>query len=184
MTELCDIAFKYGTDKCPQTKHHFTEFYYEMFRDRRKEIKKVVEIGIGCLAPRFIKGASLYMWRDFFPKAKIYGVDIRSDLMIHGEKRIETFCYDQTVKSDLKELIMIIGGDIDIFIDDGAHEPETQAFTCRTVMPLLDDPFYFIEDAAYLDPAKQLPEYSYKSLIRSGRKYKDDRLILIRKRNE
>ena len=32
-TELCDIAFKYGVDKCPQINHAFTPFYYNLFKD-------------------------------------------------------------------------------------------------------------------------------------------------------
>ena len=39
-TELCKIAEKYGTDKCPQIFHDYTPTYHELFKDRRNEIKE------------------------------------------------------------------------------------------------------------------------------------------------
>ena len=71
ITPLCKIAFKYGTDKCPQVGHNYTPFYYELLKDKRKTVKKVLEIGIGSPetmpgGPKhYQKGASLLMWRDF-----------------------------------------------------------------------------------------------------------------------
>jgi len=47
VTPLCDIAFKYGTDKCPQLGHSYTPFYYDLLKDKRETIKKVLEFGIG-----------------------------------------------------------------------------------------------------------------------------------------
>ena len=94
MTELCDLAYKYGSDKCPQIKHHFTEWYYQEFVSRKESVRKVVEIGIGELGienPANCKiGASLYMWRDFFPNAMIYGIDIDKNLLIRDD-RIQCF---------------------------------------------------------------------------------------------
>jgi len=40
MTELCLLAEKYGSDKCPQTNHHpYTPFYLEFFKDRREQVQ-------------------------------------------------------------------------------------------------------------------------------------------------
>ena len=47
MTKLCKLAYKYGTDKCPQIHHSYTPFYYELLNPKRNEIKKFVELGIG-----------------------------------------------------------------------------------------------------------------------------------------
>ena len=181
MTELCDIAFKYGTDKCPQIKHHFTEFYHEMFKDRRETVKKVVEIGIGLFPTKNTIGASLYMWRDYFPNAMIYGADIDPSLLFTDE-RIETIWCDQTNAEDLRRLISIVGNDVDLFIDDGLHTPASQGFTCTTIMPLLENPIYVVEDAGYLDFLSQLTDYNCQVLRRSKRKYNDDRLVVVRKK--
>jgi len=112
MTELCDLAYKYGSDKCPQNKHHFTEWYYQEFISRREAVRKVVEIGIGELEipnPMNCKiGSSLYMWRDFFPNAMIYGVDIDPKLLIQDD-RIQCFEYNQWKEADMLWLLEQVG---------------------------------------------------------------------------
>lgn len=151
-TPLCKIAFKYGTDKCPQINHTYTSFYYKLFKDKRYSIKKVLEIGIGSSkllkrsAPHYVIGASLFMWRDFFPNAIIFGVD-RDPETIFADDRIKTFLCDETKKEELEQLIQKTGSDIDLFIDDGSHWSSVQYFVCRTLMPLLKkDVIYIIED--------------------------------------
>jgi len=181
MTLLCDLGWKYKTDKCPQIKHHFTEFYDEMFRNKRDEVKKVVEIGIGNMSPYFVKGASLYMWQEYFPNAMIYGADINRDLLIK-DTRIESLFCDQTKKTDLNNLIKTVGSDIDLFIDDGLHDPDSQVFTCLTVMPLVSNKtIYVIEDAGqHSKVINRLGGYDTRVLRRSKIKYNDDRMIIVR----
>jgi len=152
ITPLCKLAYKYGADKCPQVAHPYTQFYYELFKDRRKSIKKVLEIGVGTKSymhyhpKHYVTGASLRMWRDFFPNAQIYGADILPEAMFEDE-RIETFLCDQTKKEDLEKLIEKTGSDIDIFIDDALHSKTTQANLCVMVMPMLQkNVIYIIED--------------------------------------
>lgn len=142
-TPLCKLAFKYGSDKCPWfRKHSYTPYYYGLFKNRRKTIKKVLEIGIGWRA------ASLLMWRDFFPKAKIYGVDYRESYLIKRD-RIESILCDQRRKEHLLALIDKIGPDIDLVIDDGSHRPRDQIFTCINLMALFKKGvIYVIEDVA------------------------------------
>jgi len=155
MTELCDIAFKYRTDKCPQIRHSYTIFYYELLKDHRNSIKKVLEMGVGYRVgrgeprPDHPIGRSLYMWRDFFPNAQIYGADIVTET-VFKDGRIETFLCDETKKEDLAALIEKTGSDIDLFIDDGSHITEHQIFLCQNMMPLLKkDVIYIIEDVKF-----------------------------------
>lgn len=159
-TPLCDIAFKYGTDKCPQLKHAYTPYYYEIFKDKQKTVKKVLELGIGHykgmdknewvfdpgLNRNYHRGASLYMWRDFFPNALIYGAD-RVPEAIFQDQRIATVLVDERNKLDLENLIRQTGSDIDIFIDDASHKVSDQIFAARVLLPLLNDNItYIIED--------------------------------------
>lgn len=174
---LSEIAFKYKTDKCPQIKHHFTEFYEQMFAGRRLEVKKVLEIGIGLMAPYYVKGASLYMWREYFPNATIYGADINPEL-IFADDRIITYLCDQTKRKDLRRLIKDVGSDVDIFIDDGLHTPESQIMTCLTIKPLIPNATYIIEDAGHRWIMKELP-YHCQTLRHSHLKYNDDCLIIV-----
>lgn len=161
-TELCKLAYKYGTDKCPQIKHSYTPFYYELLKNRRRSIKKVLEIGIGPYKGRRYNksGASLYMWRDFFPSAQIYGADNRPQTLFE-DARIKTYLCDERIKDDLVKLIGNIGSDIDIFVDDGSHELRDQIFTCLTLMPLLQkNVIYIIEDVTFSKKlVKALNEY-------------------------
>jgi len=182
MTELCEIGFKYKTDKCPQIKHHFTEWYYHEFNGRRNDVRKVVEIGIGNMHPYFVRGASLYMWREYFPNAMIYGADIDPQLLF-TDQRIDTVYCDQTNPDDLIHLLDVTGSDVDLFIDDGLHTPDSQIFTCLTVMPMLDRrATYVIEDAGNRSYLPQLREFYDCTVWRRSRtKYNDDRLVIVRR---
>jgi len=188
VTVLCDLAYLYGSDKCPQIKHHYTEFYYDLFKDKRESVKKVVEIGIGCPENMndysgYKTGASLYMWRDFFPNAMIYGVDILPGILFRDD-RIETFRCDQTDSWHLTWLIDKTGSDIDLFIDDGSHKPEDQLFTCKTVMPLLDTgATYVIEDVGRVGIIEELRQYDSQKITFENKASRDDRLITIRRNN-
>lgn len=166
-TPLCELAYKYGTDKCPQISHPYTPFYYELFKDKIDSVKKVVEMGIGSRSTmhyhqdHYVTGASLYMWRDFFPNAMVYGADILPETMIKSE-RIETFLCDETKKEDLEKLIAKTGTDIDVFVDDGAHARPLQIELCRTIMPMLKkEVIYIIEDVMWPNHvARALKEYN------------------------
>ena len=200
MTLLCDIGYKYGTDKCPQIKHFYTEVYFDLFKDKRDSVKKVVEVGIGfpeCMSQyyqKYVTGASLYMWRDFFPNAQIYGADIEPKTMFEDEQ-IKTFLCDQRNKQDVEKLIQIVGTDIDLFIDDGAHYVTDQEFLCKTVLPLLkDDAIYVIEDVRSTSLLVQLlkdydctvpipPGYiAWCAKHKSKRKRYRNSMIVVRKR--
>jgi ubiquinone/menaquinone biosynthesis C-methylase UbiE len=69
--ELSRIAKTYGSEKIPL----YENFYFELLKNRRDKITKVIEVGIG-------NGSSLLTWREFFPQAKIYGVDNRGKLLL------------------------------------------------------------------------------------------------------
>lgn len=195
MTILCDdvkfendldrLAYFYGSDKCPQIKHHYTPYYYNLFKGRCNSIKKVFEMGVGHISnmnnyPGYKNGASLYMWQDFFPKARIYGADIMPEL-VFKEDRIETFYCDQSSKKDLVNIIDKVGSDIDIFIDDGSHIPEDQMFTCLTLMPMLDkDVTYIIEDVGRVGIINSLRQYDCEVIRFAKRASRDDRLIVVK----
>jgi len=144
MTPLCELAKKYGTDKYPW----YTPFYDLILEDIRFTTRSVLEIGIGTPksmehVPGYRPGASLRMWQDYFPCAKIYGIDIHS---LCGDARIETRYCDQ---SDAKQLLVIGNewGPFDLIVDDGSHDPIDQFQSCVTLFPYLrPGGVYIIED--------------------------------------
>jgi hypothetical protein len=182
--ELSKLAFKYESDRCPQIKHPFTPTYYELLKDKRNSIAKVLEIGVGYREMDYWRsyqtGAGLLMWRDFFSNAHIYGVDNDPRAMVKAH-RISTFMCDQTNKESLTNVINIIGTDIDLVIDDGSHKTKDQIFSCLTVMPLVNEStIYIIEDVS--EPEKILTALNmYDCLVpKLRRRFKDDNLVVVR----
>lgn len=164
-TELCELAMKYNSDKCPQIGHCYTPFYYEYLKDKRNSVKKVLEIGVGTnhykkLIPGYVLGAGLRMWRDFFPNAHVYGIDIMPE-SIFTDDRLTTLHCDERDEQAVKNLISKIGSDIDLVIDDGSHHVNDQIFLLKTLMPLLDKGVtYIIEDCLRTRLIRNLfPEY-------------------------
>src|SRR4051812_34865905 len=121
MTPLCEIAQSLLCDKSKP--HNYTPVYYRLLADRIEQTLKLLEVGIG-------KGRSLRMWEQFFPNARIYGIDIQPDyLVIAG--RITSFIGNQNNKKEMKAIATMIGGNFDIIIDDANHNagPQINAMT-------------------------------------------------------
>jgi predicted O-methyltransferase YrrM len=177
MTELCDLALKYNSDKCPQIKHSYTPYYYDLLNPRRTIIKKVLEIGTA-------EGASLFMWRDFFPHAMIYGAEIDPERvkLMNDQQRIRVFTCDQRIESNLENVIVHTGPDLDLVIDDGSHVMADQIFSCKTLMPLLQrHTIYIIEDARYWQTiVPQLSEYNVEVPKLAHVRRRDNILIIVR----
>ena len=187
MTELCDLAYKYGSDKCPRIKHHYTPYYFELFDPIRTKVKKLLEIGVGYPEDMgktfkdYVTGASLFMWRDFFPNAQIYGMDIEPRCVFQ-EDRIKTFLRNQSRVHDLVKVLRETGRDLDIVIDDGSHMTSDQVFTCQTLMPILKkDVIYIIEDLnESREVIKRLHMFDCEIINFSNRRTLDDRLIIVK----
>ena len=196
-TELCKIAFKYGTDKCPRIKHCYTPFYYDMLKNKRGSIKKVVEFGIGYykniqnadivydkgLDRHYHKGASLKMWRDFFPIAQVVGVDIRPETMFEDE-RIKTFVCDERKEQDMDQFLNQIGTDIDFVVDDASHRMDDQIFLAKTLLPKLNDAvIYVIEDVIHTKHIRSVLGDNYNYLVpQIPKKWRESMLLVIEKK--
>lgn len=189
-TMLCQLAYAYGTDKCPQLAHTYTPFYFELLKDKRQTTKKVLEIGVGNPEAMkhvvkqkgsYILGASLYMWRDFFPNAHIYGADIEPGVLFSAE-RITTYACDQSKKEDLIRLIERTGPDIDLVIDDGSHRLEDQVLTCQTLMPLLKkDILYIIEDVIHSRRLVKALHHQYNCQVPSiANQHRNNQLVVVK----
>ncbi len=132
---LAWLAAVYGSDK-GATAHQYVDLYEAHFRARRSDVRKVLEIGI-------YKGASLQMWRDYFPNAEVIGLDIES--ITTPGPRVSTVQGDQSDPELLARLRAM--GPFDLIIDDGSHIAEhvraTFAGLFQSVVP---GGTYVIED--------------------------------------
>ena len=90
-------------------------------------------------------GASLRMWRDFFPLARVIGVDIEKEVLFK-EERIETYYCDQLKSESIENFAKeayIVEGYADIIIDDGMHDFEAGiSFFEGTIKFLSEDGIY------------------------------------------
>lgn len=137
------LAEIYGTDKWGV--HWYCQHYERHFAAFRKRPITLLEIGIGGLDDPRAGGNSLRMWRRYFPRGRIVGIDI-ADKKAHEERRIRTFQGDQSDEAFLRRVIAEIGTP-DIIIDDGSHLNEHVLKTFGVLFPLLADRgIYAVED--------------------------------------
>lgn len=91
--------------------------------------------------PDYKPGASLRMWRDYFPNAEIRGIDINPRVRFE-EERIKTFWVSE---QDLPG--RIFETTFDLVIDDGSHVPDNQESSAKALVPYLaPGGLYIIED--------------------------------------
>src|SRR5262245_22315577 len=100
LTPLCELARKFKTDKLDP--HHYTQEYHRLLSGRRATVRKVLEIGVW-------KGRSLRMWEEFFPHARIYGVDV-DPKRVFSAGRIACFECDQADQKKLAGIAKSVGG--------------------------------------------------------------------------
>jgi hypothetical protein len=175
MTPLCEIALKYNTDKVRVNKdshHDYTEFYHPFFQGRR--VQRLLEIGIS-------HGGSLRMWRDYFPHAEIYGIDIKRESFFEDE-RIHCLQCDQSKIESLRTVGPRTGGRFDVIIDDGSHIPLHQVVSFQVLYPLLTPGgVYIIEDVSDDAPATRHIKQPYKIERRVFCSGWDNNLIIVPK---
>lgn len=162
---LTGLADLYGSDK-GKIKHRYTEVYERLIANLspdRQAALSVGEIGVAC-------GASLRMWANYLPNAKIEGFDIRPECA--------SLC------QNLPNVTITIAdprntnrpGQYDLLIDDGSHISEDIVGTlvhCQNwVKP---GGFYVIEDMA----CTYSPEYTAKFNQHFGQSKKNDRNLLL-----
>lgn len=137
------LAVAFGTDK--EGSHFYARHYQHHFHHLRRNKLNLLEIGIGGYQKPKSGGESLRMWKAYFPKGNIFGIDIY-DKTHHDEKRIKTFKGSQTDEEYLRRVVAEVGG-IDIVIDDGSHYNDHVIKTFKILFPLLSDRgIYVIED--------------------------------------
>jgi hypothetical protein len=147
MSYLESLFTKYGTDKGIWG---YTPYYEEAMEQRRFDVKRVLEIGICGYRdiPNNVVGASLFVWRDYFPNAEIYGIDNDGRFIFNDQHRIHTAQCDAYDHDSLMRVIEGFGVQYDMIVDDAVHDPEPQAFLLNRLGPLLvPGGRYFVEEA-------------------------------------
>lgn len=150
-TPLCEIGAKYDTDKSSQRRHvsaarhchPYTCLYYTMFNHLRHEPICIGELGI-------LHGASLRMWREFFPNAIIVGFEF--DPVLIGAfkqeaERLDIELLFANVKDEQSLQTAFDGWKFDVFIEDSTHDMSDQLRAIQAVTPhIKPDGVLVVED--------------------------------------
>ena len=120
----------YNTDKY---EHGYIPIYEEIFEKLRNKELRLLEIGV-------FEGESLKMWREFFLKGKIVGVEI-------DPKRCSNIEGCEVINADATKYFQGSAGPRDIIIDDGSHKFEDILASFNLLWPSLNPGgVYVIED--------------------------------------
>lgn len=126
---LFQLAYKYNTDKAgPQ--HNYIPFYEA---NLPANPKKLLEIGIK-------EGASMRMWREYFPKCELHGMDLFEEF---PQPEIEGVTWWKGHQANYYMLEQLLREEFDVIIDDGSHISRHQLMT---FFALYTGKHYFIED--------------------------------------
>jgi len=141
--DLSYLARLFGTDKWGS--HWYTQHYQRYFAPLKNSRLNILEIGVGGYQNTNDGPASLRMWKAYFRKSRIVGIDLYDKTAL-SESRIDIRQCDQTDRDALVVLDKEYGG-FDIIIDDGSHLNEHVVTTFQILFPLLrSNGFYVVED--------------------------------------
>ena len=129
--ELKRIAEGELTDK---VEHHYLDKYEFLLNKLKDREFKLLELGV-------FDGGSLRMWKRYFPKAEIYGVDINERCKKYEEERINIEIMDLSSLENLEKLKAIKP---DIIIDDASHIWSHQLKSLFNLFPILPSGGIFI----------------------------------------
>lgn len=119
--------------------HNYTHHYDRHLSHLRDRKIKILEIGV-------LRGASLLLWKQAFPKARVYGIDKNTAVwrkFLQGRKGIKVFVGMQEDEKFLTEQV-IPAGPYDVIIDDGGHKPSQQLATFEALWPHINSGGIFV----------------------------------------
>ena len=113
MLALADIAGRYDTDKAVHTQ--YLRNYEHYFEPLRREPVRLFELGIK-------EGGSLLLWRDYFERGLVVGLDVEPVQLDDPTGRIRTYQGMQQDTALLDRIALENAPEgFDIIIDDCAH---------------------------------------------------------------
>ncbi|MBK9272797.1 MAG: class I SAM-dependent methyltransferase [Saprospiraceae bacterium] len=131
-TEFREIAEKYRNET---DKGKYESFYQREFSRMKNDEIIILEIGV-------FRGKGMEVLKEFFPNAKVYGIDIDK----YCERYGNVFIGSEIDKDFLLSVVDKIG-EPDIIIDDGSHKTSHQKQTFDILFPRLKSGgIYVIED--------------------------------------
>ncbi|CAL9499364.1 hypothetical protein [Streptomyces sp. enrichment culture] len=141
--DLAELALRFGSDKWGL--HFYTPLYERHFAPLRDRPLTVLELGVGGFDDPRAGGGSLQLWRRYFHRALIAGIDIAEKTAVGGA-RVRTFRGSQA-DPDFLDAVLEETGPPDIVIDDGSHRCADVIASLRHLFPRLrPGGLYLVED--------------------------------------
>ena len=164
---LDDLGVAFLTDKSRLLHNYLV--HYERFFPEPNCIDTVAEIGVqrggGKWKPRHPL-PSLKMWKEFFPQAFIYGMDLKEIEFI--EENVFLMQGDQRKTDDLIDFADFFGQEADLILDDGSHDPYDQIMTFQILQDYVKQGgIYIIEDLNALAQMKYKPNERIHELLKT-----------------
>ena len=172
VSELCLICRNSGTDKTPYVlyeeghRHPYTAPYSLLFETMRHKPIKFLEIGV-------YKGASLYAWRSYFEKARLYGFDVDKESMaeIMTMPDVTLDVVDASIESELEAGLTKHTADgelFDVILDDASHSPDHHKLLIPIALKYLKQGGILIIEDIYRDPDQNTYLDVIKSMIKQN----------------
>lgn len=140
---LDEIGRRHGTDKWDAWHSFLGESFLDVYESYlgafRPQPVTVLELGVK-------RGASLRMWKEYFPLGAIHGVDLNPRCQEESEERVTVHTLSQDDAQGLTALAEAVGG-FDLVVDDASHINSLTAASFRILWPYVKPGgFYIIED--------------------------------------
>ncbi len=139
--ELNEFGLTHGTGKASRN-HDYLRLYEFFLSPLRNEEFTLLELGVGGPAR---PGASLFMWLDYFPKAKVIGVDIKPESKQVERDRLSVIIGDLNKRPFVQQLATSVKPAV--IVDDAAHDWASQIGAFEVLFWSLEPGgLYFVED--------------------------------------
>lgn len=120
------------------TRHRYISTYDKLFAEYKAQPITVLELGV-------LGGGSLLLWRYYFNRAKIIGVDINPECLRLNNPRYDIYVVQENCSSP--EVLEKIPDTIHICIDDASHELDNTVASLKLIYPrIAKNGLYIIED--------------------------------------
>jgi hypothetical protein len=181
------------TDK--NTSHSYMGLYDTLLKNKKETAVNVLEVGIGDFGQK--NGGSIKLWRDYFTKATIYGLDILSSDRVIDElltdKRVVLYTSTDAYNDDFFTSHFLNKNiKCDFMLDDGPHTLESMKKFIKLYSQLMtDDGILIIEDVQSMEwidlLSNEVPEELKKFIkvydLRKNKNRFDDIVFTIDKCN-
>jgi len=160
---LAELFKKHGTDKL---EHGYADFYEGYFGPIRESVKSFLEIGV-------YHGASMRVWLEYFPNARVCGLDDArwQKSWDFGTDRAAVILVDQCSRGCLAEVLKRTVDAFDIVLDDGGHTMWQQQVSLAGLLPgVKSGGLYVLEDlhSSFMPVIGYGQKGAYSSLYATG----------------